>query len=53
MRRLNSKVSVENLLHGAIIQSGNDACIALAEGIAGNETEFAAKLTATRARNRS
>jgi D-alanyl-D-alanine carboxypeptidase (penicillin-binding protein 5/6) len=42
---LNSKVSVENLLRGAIIQSGNDACIALAEGIAGNEGEFAAKLT--------
>jgi D-alanyl-D-alanine carboxypeptidase (penicillin-binding protein 5/6) len=42
---LNSKVSVENLLRGAIIQSGNDACIALAEGIAGNEAEFAAKLT--------
>jgi len=42
---LNSKVSVENLLRGAIIQSGNDACIALAEGIAGSETEFAAKLT--------
>ena len=42
---LNSKVSVENLLRGAIIQSGNDACIALAEGIAGSEAEFAAKLT--------
>ncbi len=34
---LNSKVSVDDLLHGAIIQSGNDACIALAEGMAGNE----------------
>src|SRR3954471_23211634 len=33
---INSKVSVDDLLHGAIIQSGNDACIALAEGIAGN-----------------
>src|ERR1700704_5156076 len=29
---INSKVSVDDLLHGAIIQSGNDACIALAEG---------------------
>src|SRR3954452_21116069 len=29
---LNSKISVDDLLHGAIIQSGNDACIALAEG---------------------
>src|SRR6266496_5098677 len=34
---LNSKVSVDDLLHGAIIQSGNDSCIALAEGMAGNE----------------
>src|SRR5882762_3241361 len=38
---LNSKVSVDDLLHGAIIQSGNDACIALAEGMAGNERIFA------------
>ena len=30
-----------DLLHGVIIQSGNDACIALAEGIAGNEAAFA------------
>jgi D-alanyl-D-alanine carboxypeptidase (penicillin-binding protein 5/6) len=34
---LNSKISIDDLLHGAIIQSGNDACIALAEGMAGNE----------------
>src|SRR5215469_4322383 len=32
---INSKVSVDDLLHGALIDSGNDACIALAEGIAG------------------
>jgi D-alanyl-D-alanine carboxypeptidase (penicillin-binding protein 5/6) len=38
---LNSKVSVDNLLHGVMIQSGNDACIALAEGIAGSEIAFA------------
>src|ERR1700733_5823806 len=38
---INSKVSVDDLLHGALIQSGNDACIALAEGIAGNEHTFA------------
>src|SRR5580698_4936277 len=38
---INSKVSVDDLLHGAIIQSGNDACIALAEGIAGSERIFA------------
>jgi D-alanyl-D-alanine carboxypeptidase (penicillin-binding protein 5/6) len=37
---IHSRVKVEDLLQGAIIQSGNDACIALAEGIAGNETNF-------------
>ena len=35
------EVSVENLLHGIITASGNDACIVLAEGIAGTEEEFA------------
>ena len=35
------QVSVENLLRGIIVASGNDACIALAEGIAGTEEEFA------------
>ena len=34
------KVSVENLLKGIIIVSGNDACLALAQGIAGTEEEF-------------
>ena len=38
-------VSVENLLHGIITASGNDACIALAEGIAGTEEEFAILMT--------
>ncbi|KKB08525.1 D-alanyl-D-alanine carboxypeptidase [Devosia geojensis] len=38
---LNSRVSVENLLRSVIIQSGNDASIVLAEGIAGNEETFA------------
>jgi D-alanyl-D-alanine carboxypeptidase (penicillin-binding protein 5/6) len=37
---LNSKVRIEDLLKGVMIQSANDGCIALAEGIAGNETEF-------------
>jgi D-alanyl-D-alanine carboxypeptidase (penicillin-binding protein 5/6) len=37
---LHSKVRVEDLLKGAMIMSANDGCIALAEGIAGNETEF-------------
>ena len=40
------QVSVENLLKGIIIASGNDACIALAEGIAGTEEEFALLMTA-------
>ena len=38
---INDQVSVENLLKGIIIASGNDACVALAEGIAGSETNFA------------
>ena len=40
------EVSVENLLKGIIIASGNDACVALAEGIAGTEEEFAIIMTA-------
>ena len=39
------EISVENLLKGIIISSGNDACIALAEGIAGTEEEFAFLMT--------
>ena len=39
------EVSVENLLRGIIVASGNDACIALAEGIAGSEEEFAIIMT--------
>ena len=42
---LDDEVSVENLLKGIIIASGNDACIALAEGIAGTEEEFAIMMT--------
>ena len=38
-------VSVENLLKGIIIASGNDACVALAEGIAGTEEEFGILMT--------
>jgi D-alanyl-D-alanine carboxypeptidase (penicillin-binding protein 5/6) len=38
----NKPVSVEELVHGMIVQSGNDACIALAEGIAGSEESFVA-----------
>ena len=38
-------VSVEDLLKGIIVASGNDACIALAEGIAGTEEQFAILMT--------
>ena len=39
------QISVENLLRGIIVSSGNDACVALAEGIAGTEDEFAIMMT--------
>ena len=39
------EISVENLLRGIIVSSGNDACIALAEGIAGTEEEFSIMMT--------
>jgi D-alanyl-D-alanine carboxypeptidase (penicillin-binding protein 5/6) len=42
---IHNKVSVDNLLHGVIIQSANDACIVLAEGIAGSEAAFAELMT--------
>ncbi len=44
--KLKSSVRVEDLLKGIIIQSGNDACIAIAEGMAGSETAFADQMTA-------
>lgn len=47
---LHSEISVDNLLHGLIIDSGNDAAIALAEGISGSEGAFATLMT-TRARD--
>ena len=43
---LNDEVSVEDLLRGIIVVSGNDACVALAEGIAGTEEAFAELMTA-------
>ena len=43
---IGDEVSVEDLLKGIIIVSGNDACVALAEGIAGSEEEFAILMTA-------
>lgn len=38
--RVDTEISVENLLRGVIVQSGNDACIVLAENIAGSEEAF-------------
>ncbi|WP_312380787.1 D-alanyl-D-alanine carboxypeptidase family protein [Stutzerimonas balearica] len=45
--QVNSQVSVGDLLHGVIIQSGNDASVALAEHIAGSEEAFADLMNAT------
>ncbi len=42
---IHSKIAIDDLLHGAIIPSGNDACIVLAEGMAGSERAFADMLT--------
>ncbi len=41
---VNTKVSVNDLLHGVIIQSGNDATVVLAEGLAGSEEAFAEQM---------
>ena len=41
---VNTKVSVEDLLKGVIVQSGNDAAVALAEHVAGSEEAFAARM---------
>ncbi len=43
----NKRVSVDDLLRGVIVQSGNDACIVIAEGIAGSEQAFAETMTST------
>jgi D-alanyl-D-alanine carboxypeptidase (penicillin-binding protein 5/6) len=40
-----NQVRVEDLLRGVIVQSGNDACIVLAEGLAGSEEAFADQMT--------
>jgi D-alanyl-D-alanine carboxypeptidase (penicillin-binding protein 5/6) len=37
---VNDEITIENLLRGIIVASGNDACVALAEGIAGTEENF-------------
>lgn len=43
---VNSHIKIDDLLHGAIIQSANDACIVLAEGIAGSEPAFTLRMAA-------
>ena len=43
-------VTVEELLRGMIVQSGNDACIALAEGVAGSEPAFVERMNSEAAR---
>ena len=42
---IHSRVKLDDLIHGIIVDSANDACIAVAEGLAGNEAEFGAMLT--------
>ena len=49
---VNSRIRVEDLIRGLVIQSGNDAAIALAEGIAGSEDAFAALMNQRAARTR-
>ena len=43
---LGSEVTVEDLIRGMIVLSGNDACVVLAEGLSGNEDSFAERMTA-------
>jgi serine-type D-Ala-D-Ala carboxypeptidase (penicillin-binding protein 5/6) len=42
---IHSRVRLDDLIHGIIVDSANDACIAIAEGLAGNEAEFGVRLT--------
>jgi serine-type D-Ala-D-Ala carboxypeptidase (penicillin-binding protein 5/6) len=42
---IHSRIRLDDLIHGIIVDSANDACIAVAEGLAGNETAFGALLT--------
>ena len=43
--KLNSQIRVEDLIQGVIVQSANDACITIAEGLAGTEENFAVLMT--------
>ena len=45
--RVNSRVKVEDLIRGILVQSGNDATIVVAEGLAGSEDAFAGELNTT------
>ena len=49
---LNSRIPIEDLIRGLVIQSGNDAAITLAEGIAGSEDNFAALMNRSGERDR-
>ena len=42
--KINDRVKVEDLVRGIIVQSGNDACIVLAEGLSGSESLFSEEL---------
>lgn len=42
---VNSRIAIEDLIRGVIVQSGNDACIAIAEGLSGSEEAFAEEMT--------
>jgi D-alanyl-D-alanine carboxypeptidase (penicillin-binding protein 5/6) len=42
---LNTDITIEDLVQGVVIQSGNDACIILAEGMSGSEEAFAQRMT--------
>ena len=43
--KVNSEIRIEDLIQGVIVQSANDACITIAEGLAGTEENFAALMT--------
>lgn len=43
--RVGDKITIKDLLYGIIVQSGNDACVVIAEGLAGTEEAFAARMT--------
>ncbi len=43
--KVNDRVKIEDLIRGIVVQSGNDACIVVAEGISGDEAAFASEMT--------